>query len=48
MRERERERERECKQGKGRERGTDGPSGLCTVRTEPDAGLKLTSSEIVT
>ena len=48
-RKKERERERECKQERGRERGRERiPSGLYTVSTEPDAGLKLTNHEIMT
>ena len=43
------EREREYAQGRGRERGIQTiPSRLCTVSTEPDAGLDLTKREIMT
>ena len=47
LREREREREREStyKQGRGRERI---PSRLPPVSVEPDVGLELTDSEIMT
>ena len=32
----------------GRDRETENPSRLCTVSTEPGAGLKLTNHEIMT
>ena len=43
--ERERERERESRKGAERE-GESILIRLCTVSTEPDAGLKLTNREI--
>ena len=45
MRERDREREQERDRERDRERIL---SRLCTVHTEPEAGPKLTNSEIVT
>ena len=43
----EREREKARAPGRGRERGRERiPSGLCTVSTEPDAGLELTNRKI--
>ena len=42
-----REREREIERERERERESI-PSRLCTVTKEPDAGLKLTNSEIMT
>ena len=45
MREREREREGAGEGERGRERI---PRTLCTVSTEPDAGLELTNREIMT
>ena len=45
----ERERERESKWGRGREKGRERiPSRLHTVSTEPNVGLQLTNSEIMT
>ena len=46
----DREREHMCASGGGgRERGRERiPSRLCTVRAEPNAGLKLTKLEIIT
>ena len=45
-------RETECERGTGRERGRDteskAGSRLQAVSTEPDAGLELTSHEIMT
>ena len=51
--ERERERERERKRthagvGQREREGDRIPSRLCTVRTEPDAGLELTNREVMT
>ena len=44
-----REGERKREQGRGRERRRERiPSRLHAVSTEPDAGLKLTHSEIMT
>ena len=45
LRDRERERTHIGKRGAERERI---PSRLCTVSTEPETGLKLTNSEIMT
>ena len=43
------ERQIEHEWGRGRETGGERiPSGLHTVSTDPDAGLELTSSEIIT
>ena len=49
-RERERERERDSTSGGGAERETESEAGsrLWTVSTEPDTGLELMSSEIMT
>ena len=51
-REREKERETECERGRGREREGDteskAGSRLRAISTEPNAGLELTSREIVT
>ena len=45
----EKERETECKWGKGKERGRQRiPSRLCTISTEPDAGLERMNCEIMT
>ena len=49
LRERKRERERAPAWGRGIERETKRiPSRLCTVTTEPDAGLAFTNCKIVT
>ena len=47
-RERERERERASQEGAEREREREIPSRLHTVSKEPDAGLELTTREIMT
>ena len=47
--ERERERERaSTNSGRAEREGERTPSRLCTVSTEPDAGLELTNHEIIT
>ena len=38
--------EREHDWGRGRERETEDPRGLCTASREPDAGLELKISEL--
>ena len=43
-----RETETECKWGQGAEREGDTGSRLQAVSTQPDAGLELTSCEIMT
>ena len=45
LRERERDRESTCRGGT--ERRDRIPSRLCTISTEPDAGLELTNCEIM-
>ena len=40
--------ERKHEQERGREGGTEDPSGLCAISTESDAGLEPTNREIVT
>ena len=42
------EREIESKWGRGRERRRENPSRSRTVSAEPDVGLELTNSEIMT
>ena len=40
---------RACEHGEGREKGRERiPSSLCTVSTEPDAGLNLRNCEVTT